>query len=68
MITEVLDQWGRKTGRAGTNPQRWHSPSAITCGNHPNISSDGSSSTETFEFIFLKDTEESDLCLKSALK
>ena len=34
----------------------------------PNISSDGSSSTDTFEFMFLQNTEERDLGLNSALK
>src|SRR5260370_12194502 len=37
-------------------------------GNHSNISSNGSSSTDTFEFMFLQNTQESDLCLNSALK
>ncbi len=35
---------------------------------NPNISSDGSSSTDTFEFKFLQNTQESDLRLNSALK
>ena len=37
-------------------------------GNHSNISSNGSSSTDTFEFMFLQNTEERDLGLNSALK
>src|SRR5260370_26289190 len=42
--------------------------SHIGGGNHSNISSNGSSSTDTFEFMFLQNTQESDLCLNSALK
>src|SRR5260370_31165718 len=37
-------------------------------GNHSNISSNGSGSTDTFDFMFLQNTQESDLCLNSALK
>ncbi len=42
--------------------------SAISYSNRPNIGSDGASSTETFEFMCLQNTQESDLCLNSALK
>ena|SRR2546425_1321925 len=41
---------------------------AINCSNNPNIRSDGSSSTDTFEFTFLQNTQESGLYLNSALK
>src|SRR5260370_5306814 len=36
---------------------------AISCSNQSNIRSDGSSSTNTFEFTFLQNTQESDLGL-----
>src|SRR6267143_1815722 len=36
---------------------------SVSGGNHPNIRSDGSSSTDTFKFVFLKHTQESDLGL-----
>src|SRR6266481_2602685 len=36
---------------------------AVRSGNHPDISSDRPSSTNTFEFMFLQNTQESDLCL-----
>src|SRR5260370_5597782 len=36
---------------------------AVTSGNHSNISSDGSSSADTFEFMFLQDTQKRDLRL-----
>ena len=34
---------------------------AVSGGNHPNIGSDGSGSTDTLKFVFLQNTQESDL-------
>src|SRR5260370_25003374 len=42
--------------------------SAICCSNRPNIGSGGCSSTDTFAFMFLQNTQETILCLNCALK
>src|SRR6266481_1815259 len=53
-VKEVTPEYVRSDGRL-----------QVTIGgsNHANVRSDRSSSTDTFEFMFLQDTQESDLCL-----
>src|SRR5258708_19136320 len=57
-VKEVTPERARSDGRFQI---------AVSSGNHPNIRSDGSSSTDTTEFVFLQNAQKSDLGLGGKL-